>query len=363
MNRILPVWTLLCAMTVQGAAAVINFAGTGVAGSSGDGGPARQAEVNTPFGLARGPDGALWFADYEANQVRRVARDGTISTVIGTGRAGYTGDGGPAAVATLNNPHELRFDRQGNLFVADAGNHAIRRLDAGTGLLTTFAGTGRPGYSGDGGPAGRAQLNSPISLQFSPAGDLFIADIGNQVIRRVDGPTGRITTFSGTGRPGPTPDGSPIAGTPLEGPRSLDFDSAGNLWLVTREGNQVLKFDLAKGVIRIAAGAGPKGFTGDDGPAREATFAGPKNIAVAPDGDVYIADTDNDAIRRLDVKRGTIHLVAGAGGVMGKGPAGAAFNAKMARPHGVLVDADGTVYISDSQHHRILALTPGPPRP
>jgi streptogramin lyase len=352
MNRFLHTWVLLCAMTVQGAATVVNFAGTGVAGSTGDGGPATNAEVNAPFGLARGPDGALWFADYEANEVRRVARDGTISTVVGNGRPGYTGDGGPAAASTLNNPHEIRFDRQGNLFIADAGNHAIRRLDAKTGLLATFAGTGQPGYAGDGGPAARAQLNSPISLQLNPAGDLFIADIGNHVIRRVETASGRITTFAGTGKPGPTADGSPIAGTPLNDPRSLDFDAAGNLWLVTREGNQVLKFDIAAGVIRLVGGTGRKGFTGDDGPAREATFAGPKNIAVAPNGDVYIADTDNDAIRRLDVKRGTIHLVAGD-----------VSNIKLARPHGVLVDADGTVYISDSGRHRIIALTAGPPLP
>src|SRR6185369_14894000 len=141
----------------------------------------------------------------------------------------------------------------------------IRRYDPGTKLLTTVVGTGVAGYSGDNGPAGQAKLTEPISLQFSPAGDLFIADIANHVIRRVDGRTGLITTFAGTGQAGPTPDGSPIVGTPLNGPRSLDFDKAGNLWLVTREGNQVLRFDLEKSVIEHVAGTGKKGFTGNGG--------------------------------------------------------------------------------------------------
>ncbi len=352
MNRALPLLALVCALALPGTAAVVNFAGTGEAGSTGDGGPALQARLNAPFGLVRGPDGAIWFADYEASQIRRIARDGTISTVVGAGPAGYAGDGGPATFASLNNPHELRFDRAGNLFIADAGNNAIRRLDIKTGILTTFAGTGRPGYSGDGGPAAKAALNSPISLQFGPSGDLFIADIGNHVIRRVSASGGEISTFAGTGKQGPTPDGAPIAGTPLNGPRSLDFDASGNLWLVTREGNQVLKFDVGRGVIRLMAGTGRKGFTGDNGPARDATFAGPKNIAAAPDGGIYIADTDNDAIRRLDPIHDSIYLVAGA-----------AAGVKLARPHGVLVDPDGSVYISDSAHHRIIKLPGGQTRP
>ena len=148
------------------------------------------------------------------------------------------------------------------------------------------------------------------------------------------------------------PDGSPIAGTPLNGPRSLDVDSSGNLWLVTREGNQVLRFDLSAKVIRHAAGSGSKGFTGNGGPAITATFNGPKGIALAPNGDVYVADTENHAIRPIDLRRGTLELVAGIG-EKGDGPAGDPLRSALARPHGVFVDADGAVFIGDSENHRI----------
>jgi streptogramin lyase len=334
------------------AATLVNFAGTGQGGTSGDGGPALQATLNEPFGMARGPEGALWFADYHAQVVRRIGRDGTISTVVGNGTGAYAGDNGPALEASLRNPHELRFDRAGTLFIADTGNHVIRRYDPKSKILTTVAGTGKLGYSGDDGPAIAADIREPISLQFSPSGDLFIADIGSHVIRRLDVRTGVITTFAGTGQPGPTPDGAPIRGTPLTGPRSLDFDAAGNLWLVTREGNQVLRLDLKRGVIELIAGTGKKGFTGDDGLAKAATFNGPKGIAVAPNGDVYVADTENHAIRRIAPKLGTLELVAGTG-EKGDGPTGNPLQARLSRPHGIYVDRDGTVYIGDSENHRI----------
>jgi streptogramin lyase len=358
MKRIFPALAvLICAGCLHAAAVLTEIAGTGVAGASGDGGSATQAQLNNPFGLVRGPDGALWFADFAANVVRRIAKDGVITTVIGNGHAAYAGDGGPAREASLNNPHEIRFDRAGNLFIADASNNAIRRYDVKTGLISTVAGNGKPGYTGDGGAAAGAQLKNPISLQFDPAGNLFIADIGNQVIRRVDAKTGVITTFAGTGRTGDTPDGAPIAGTPLSGPRSLDFDRAGNLWLVTREGNQLLRFDLAAGVIHHEAGTGKKGFTGNGGPAQAATLSGPKGIAIAPNGDVYLADTENHAIRRLDVKRGVIELVAGTG-VVGAALETDPLKTQLTRPHGIFVDANGTLLISDSENHRILAISP-----
>lgn len=339
----LPAWTI----------AVV--AGTGEAGFSGDGGPARSARINDPFGVVRGPDGALWFCEYAGQRLRRITPEGIIETMAGTGERGYRGDGGPARDAAFNRPHEIRFDEAGNCYVADMANHAIRRIDARTGVITTFAGTGVKGYSGDGGPAAAATLSSPHSIQFGPEGDLYICDIGNHVIRRVARGTGRIETYAGTGRPGPTPDGAPIAGTPLRGPRSLDFDAAGNLWLATREGNQVFRFDRRAGIIHHIAGNGRAGFTGHGGPAREATLSGPKGIAIDREGNVWLADTESHSVRMIDVRRGTIEWIAGTG-VKGNGGDGEARACALARLHGIFADTDGAIYIGDSEAHRVRVL-------
>lgn len=337
---------------------ISTIAGDGHQGATEDGAVAVATRVDNPFGVVRGPDGALWFCQYTGQVITKLTADGRIQVVAGNGKKGYSGDGGPARAASFNLPHELRFDRAGNLFIADMQNHAVRRVDAKTMIITTVAGTGQAGYSGDGGPADKAQLNQPHSIQFGPDGSLYICDIGNNVIRRIDPASGRIATFAGTGKPGPTPDGSPIAGTPLAGPRSLDFDAAGNLWLVTRAGNQVLKFDLREGKIHHIAGTGTKGFSGDGGPARAATFNGPKGIALAPNGDVYLADTENHAIRMIEAKTGLIRTVAGTG-EKGDGPEGDPLACKLARPHGVFVDTDGSLLIGDSETHRLRVVRSG----
>ena len=349
--------TFLAFAALAPAATLSTVAGTGTRGFSGDGGPATAAMLNDPFGVVRGPDGALWFCEYGGQRVRKITPDGKIVTVVGSGAKGHTGDGGPALLASLNLPHEIRFDRAGNLFIVDMMNHAVRRVDAKTQIITTVAGTGQPGYSGDGGPAGRAQFNQPHSIQFNPAGDLFICDIRNNVIRRVDMKTGIISTFAGTGKPGATPDGAPIAGTPLRGPRSLDFDRDGDLWLATREGNQIFRFDLRAGKIFHVAGTGAKGFTGDGGPAALATFSGPKGLALHPtNGNAYIVDTENHAIRMIDRASGRISLVAGTGAKADGPDGGNPHAAGLARPHGIWVDPDGTVFIGDSENHRIRAV-------
>ena len=334
---------------------ISTFAGTGVKGGSGDGGAATAAQIDNPFGVVRGPDGAIWFCEYTGQRIRRVAPDGTISTIAGTGAKGYSGDGGPALQATFNLPHELRFDAAGDLYIVDMTNHAVRKIDLKTKIITTIAGNGLPGYSGDGGPAKNAQFKQPHSIQFGPEGDLYVCDIGNHAIRRIDLKTGTISTFAGTGKPGPTPDGAKIAGTPLKGPRSLDFDKNGNLWLATREGNQVFKFDLKAGTIHHIAGTGKSGFTGHGGPAKEATLSGPKGISIDTEGNVWLADCESHSIRMIDMKKGTIELIAGLN-VKGDGPDGDPLQCKMARPHGVFCDADGTVFIGDSESHRVRLL-------
>jgi streptogramin lyase len=247
--------------------AIATVAGTGTAGYSGDGGPAARAELDQPFGIVRGPEGALYICDTNNHRIRKVDRRGVISTVAGTGQKGYAGDGGPARAAQLNEPYEVRFDRAGNLYFVERLNHTVRRVDAETGRISTLAGTGRAGFAGDGGPAAQAMMNQPHSIQFDGRGDLYICDILNHRVRKVDMKTGAIATFAGTGEKKATPDGAPIAGTPLHGPRAMDFDRRGDMWLALREGNAVYRLDLKAGLIHHVAGAGPKGFTGNGGPA------------------------------------------------------------------------------------------------
>lgn len=331
------------------------IAGTGKQGFSGDGGPAIAAEIDNPFGVVRGPDGALYYCEYTGQRIRRIGQDGIITTIAGTGKEGFTGDGGPALEATFNKPHEIRFDAAGDLYIVDMVNHAVRKIAMKTGIITTLAGTGQAGYSGDGGPAVAAQFKQPHSIQFGPEGDLYICDIGNHVIRRIDMKTGTISTFAGTGKPGDTPDGSPIAGTPLRGPRSLDFDKEGSLWLATREGNQVFKFDLEAGTIHHIAGTGKNGFTGHGGPAKEATLSGPKGITVDASGNVWLADCESHSIRMVDARTGKIELIAGTG-KKGDGTSSNPLECAMGRPHGVFADADGGIYIGDSEAHKVRVL-------
>jgi streptogramin lyase len=351
----LPVFLVLALSVSAAEWTITTVAGMGRQGFNGDGGPATLAEIDNPFGMARGPDGALWFCEYGGQRIRKITRDSIIHTVAGLGTKGYSGDGGPALQATFNQPHEIRFDRAGDAYIADMQNHVVRKIALKTGIITTFAGTGKAGYSGDGGPAELAELKQPHSIQFGPDGSLYICDIGNNVIRKVNAETGVISTFAGTGKAGETPDGARIDGTPLKGPRSLDFDKEGNLWLVTREGNQVLKFDLKTRKILVVAGTGAKGFAGNGGPAREATLSGPKGIALDAGGNAWLADTESHSIRVINAQTGALVLMAGTG-QEGGGPDGNPLRCQLSRPHGIFVDADGSVFIGDSESNRIRVL-------
>jgi streptogramin lyase len=333
-------------------ASIATLAGTGASGYSGDHGAAVRAQLGNPYGIVRGPDRALYLCEVDNHVIRRIAADGTISTVAGTGKRGYAGDGGAATNALLNEPYEIRFDASGNMLFVEMKNHLIRRVNAKTGVISTIAGDGQPGFSGDGGPASKAHFNQPHSIQLDAQGNVFICDIGNHRLRRIDARTGAISTFAGTGAKLSTPDGAKFAEAPLHGPRAIDFDLDGNLWLALREGNAVFKLDLTAGTIHHIAGTGKKGFTGNGGPAKVATLSGPKGLSIGPDRNVYLADTESHSIRMIDVKRGTLELIAGTGGVR-DGPDGDPMRCKMARPHGVFVDADGSVLVGDSEAHRV----------
>ena len=324
---------------------VSTIIGTGEAGLA-------DNQVNNPYGVVIGPDGALYFCDLDNQMIRR--RDpntGETTIIAGNGVRGYGGDGGSATDAMLNMPHEIQFDEDGNLYIVERDNHVVRKVDMQSGLISTVAGTGEAGFSGDGGPATNAFLRAPHSIVFHPDGRLIICDIGNHRLRIVD-EAGMITTFGGTGTREPTPNGAPLNGTPLNGPRAMALDPAGNLYLALREGNAIYRIDLAAETIHHVAGTGEQGYTGDGGPALEATLAGPKGLAYAPDGALYIADTENHVIRRINVDTGIITTALGTG-ERGDGPEPEPRQCKLNRPHGIWIDANGVLYVGDSEAHRI----------
>ena len=323
----------------------------------GDGMPGlSDAQVNNPYGVVIGPDGHLYFCDLDNQMIRRLnLATGATETIAGNGERGYEGDGGPATAAMLNMPHEIQFDARGDLYIVERDNHAVRKVDIQTGIITTVAGTGEAGFSGDGGAADQAQLRAPHSIVFTPDGRLLICDIGNHRIRRVDPATGLIETWAGTGEREPTPDGAPLAGTPLNGPRAMALDPEGNLYLALREGNAIYRIDLAAETIHHVAGTGEQGYTGDGGPAREATLAGPKGLAYAAGGTIYIADTENHVIRRINIATGVISTALGTG-ERGDGPEPQPRRCRMNRPHGIWTDEAGALYVGDSEAHRIRIL-------
>lgn len=341
-------------------AQVRTIAGNGSAGYTPEGNaglPGTATMVNNPYGVVVGPDGALYFCEVDTGRIRRLDLvSQRLTTIAGNGEKAWAGDGGLARDAAFSAPHEIRFDAAGNLFVVERDSHTVRRIDAVSGIVTTIAGTGEAGYSGDNLAANRAQLRQPHSIAFDAAGNLLICDIGNSRLRQVNMQTGIISTLSGTGQREPTPDAAPLSGTPLLGPRSIDTDPLGNAYLVLREGNAVFQLDLRAGRLSRIAGTGEQGYSGDGGPARDATFNGPKGIAYsASEHALYIVDTENHVIRRMALASGTIGTVLGSG-ERGDGPDGNPLTCKMNRPHGVFVHA-GVVYVTDSESHRVRALT------
>ncbi len=352
--------SLAFAMGPASAAEIRTVAGTGKIADGGDAGPALETNIGNPFGVEEGPDGAIYITEVSNHRVRRLdLKSGQLTTVAGTGRKGYSGDGGPATAAELNEPYEVRFDQAGNMYFVEMKNAVIRRVDAKTGIISTIAGTGEAGYSGDGGPATKATFRQPHSIALDGHGSMYIADIGNHRIRRLDLNSGKVETIAGTGEKKLPAAGTAALGQAILGPRALAIDGD-TMWIALREGNSIWRLNLADGIIHHVAGGNAKGLSGDGGPAAKAGFGGPKGIAVGPDGKVVVADTENQAIRRIDPTAGTIETIAG------EGPQARGYNgdnqpatkAHMDRPHGVCVAKDGTVYIGDSENHRVRAVKP-----
>jgi hypothetical protein len=326
--------------------------GTGEEGYSGDGGPALEATIGEAYGCSFDIDGNLYICDGRTHTIRRIDKfTQVITTVAGTGEAGYSGDGGPATEATMDNIYSLTVDANGDIYIVDRFNAAVRKIDAATGIITTVAGTGEPGYSGDGGPGSQAQMREPNDCWLDGKGGLLIADIQDQRVRRLDLSTGTIDTFAGDGEKRRAGDGGPATAASLMGPRAVCMDTKGNTYIAEREGNGVRKVD-ANGVMYTFAGTGEPGYTGDGGPALTATWGAPKAMRCDNHDDLIVVDTENNAIRRIDVKTGIVTTVAG-GHQGGDGDGGNATDAGLERPHGLGIDRQGNLFIADGINRRV----------
>jgi len=350
------------------ASKIATICGSGTRGMAANGDSAETARLNSPYGMQEARDrSALYFVDNGSNRVLRLDdKTRKISVAVGTGVKGYAGDGGPASAAELAQPHELHFDTKGNMFVVERDNYVVRRIDAKTGIITTYAGTPTvKGFSGDGGPAAKAQFNQPHGIALDPADNLYVCDVLNHRVRRVDAKTGIITTFAGSGQTGHTPDDGPLLGTALEGPRSLEISKAGKIYVALREGNGVFELDGKSGRVKRIAGTGENGYSGDGGPAVAAKFGslgaggltGPKGLCVSENGlTMYVADCENHVVRKVDLRTGIITTVAGTG-QRGDGPDGDPRKCALNRPHAVYL-RNRVLYIGDSENNKIRTLTP-----
>ena len=332
---------------------ISTFAGTGSTGYTGDGGAATSATMKNAEGVAVGPDGSIYVADTDNHVIRRIAPGtGVITTVAGSGSPGWSGDGLAATAARLQFPQDLAVAANGDLYIADTGNHSIRKVAAATGLITTIAGIGSPGSTGDGGAATAAKLSSPRGIVVAASGDYYIADHGNNKIRKVNALTGIITTYAGTGTTGYTGDGGLATAARLRSPEGVELASNGDLYIADTANNVIRRVTASTGVITTVAGTGTAGYTGDGGAATSARLDGPESVTITSSGDLYVADRGNDVIRRFFVG-GTISTIAGTGVAGYSGDGGAATSAKLDAPAGIAVDSTGVIYIADTSNQRI----------
>lgn len=344
---------------VSGASTISTLAGTGQAGFTGDGGPARTARLNQPRDSAIGPDGSIFVADTFNNRIRRILPNGTITTIAGNGSATYNGDGIQATSASLSWPHDVTVDSTGVVYIADSDHWRIRRVGL-DGVITTIAGTGVGGSNGDGGQATNARIAKPKTVALY-GGGLYTAGPDNKV-RRIDLTTGIITTVAGTGAAGYSGDGGPARSARLNGPQRVELDSQGNLYIADTLNNVVRRVDVATGLIRTIAGVGGvTGSTGDGGPATSARLNNPRGLTLEGDRIVYIADSGNHRVRAVDLTTGIITRVAGASaGYAGDG--GAATAARLRQPRGLTVTPQGDLLVAETGNSvlRRIAGTPLP---
>ncbi|MBI4474706.1 MAG: IPT/TIG domain-containing protein, partial [Acidobacteria bacterium] len=341
-----------CIRRIDASGIITTFAGTGAAGASADGVRATLAQLRSPAGIALDGKSNLFIADSGNHRIRRVeAGTETITTVAGSGQQAF-GDG-PAAAARFSSPRKIAFDREGNLLIADSSNHRIRKLSLSSNMVTTVAGTGAFDFFGDDGPAAAARLNYPEGVAVDASGNILIADTYNDRIRLVSAKTVSISTIVGIGQTTLLGDGGPATLATLNLPEGIAIDRAGNLIIADTRHNKVRKVDLAAGTISTIAGTGQKGFAGDDELATSAHLFLPSGVAVDPEGNILVVDSLNKRVRKLTVATGIITTVAGSGDYGYDGDGDLATQAKLRDPTGIAVDAAGNFFVADINNHRV----------
>lgn len=325
-------------------------------GKDGDGLAATDAKLIAPFGVDFDRSGNMYVVELTGQRVLKVDAKGLLTKAAGTGTKGDAGDGGPGLKAQFNGMHSLAIAPTGDIYLADTWNNRVRKLDPKTGMIANFAGTGKKGYSGDGGPAVQAQFGGIYCVALDPKGErLYLTDLDNRRIRAVDLKTGVVNTVAGNGEKGVPVDGAEAVKEPLVDPRAAVADGAGNVYVLERAGHALRVVDPS-GKIRTVVGTGQRGSSGDGGAARQATLNGPKHLCIDRDGSVLIADTENHLIRRYLPKEGKIVRVAGSGKRGTAGVGGPPEQVELNQPHGVCVHPSGTLYITDSSNNRVLKI-------
>ncbi|MEX1098183.1 MAG: hypothetical protein WED34_19220 [Planctomycetales bacterium] len=323
--------------------------------------PASQALLHQPFGIDFDKDGNAWMVELGGHRLLKVDARGALHVVAGKFQeksagplAGESGDGGPARDARLNGPHSLAVHPSGDVYLADTGNYRVRKYDPRAGTIVPFAGTGKKGYGGDGGPARDAEFGGVYCVAFDPQFEkLYVTDLDNRRIRAIDMATGTVELVAGDGTKGVPEDGADAKTAPLFDPRACAADARGNVYVLERSGHALRVVDR-QGKIRTLAGTGKPGDTGDGGDARLATLNGPKHLCIDANGDVIIADSSNHVIRKYTPADGGLARIAGTGR-RGQGPPGRApLETDLNEPHGVFFDRAGNLYIADSMNHRVL---------
>jgi DNA-binding beta-propeller fold protein YncE len=317
---------------------------------------ATQAALVQPFGIDFDQAGNAYLVELGGGRVLRIDLRGTLKIIGGTGMKGDSGDGGPARKASFNGMHNLAVAPDGTVYVADTWNNRIRRIDPRTGTIQAFAGTGKNGYAGDGGPAIEAQFGGIYCLAFNADfSKLYLADLDNRRVRVIDMKTGIVSRVAGNGKKGIPEDGGDARSALLVDPRAVAVDRKDNVYILERSGHALRVVDAA-GRIRTVAGTGRPGNTGDGGDARLATLSGPKHLCIDQDDNVVIADTDNHVIRKYTPADGKIARIAGTGRMGDSGNGGEPLEVSLHEPHGVHVDRDGMLYIVDSMNGRVFRL-------